>query len=115
MVKFLDTWLDRTKVWRDEKKKQLLLSFIQPHKKVCSSTISRLLKETLVLSEVTEILDFGGHSNRSASTSKAEFSGLSVKEVLDQGSWSNESTWQKFYDKGIIKVGQGYQKNDFKK
>ena len=75
---------------------------------MCSSTISRWLKETLVLSGVTKILDFGGHSTRSASTSKAELSGLSVKEVLDRGSWSNESTWQKFYHKEIIKVGQVY-------
>ena len=32
---------------------------------------------------VTENLDFGGHSTGSTSTSKAEFLGLSVKEVLD--------------------------------
>ena len=32
---------------------------------------------------VTEILDFGGHSTGSTSTSKAELSGLFVKEVLD--------------------------------
>ena len=64
---------------------QLLLTFIQPHKEVCNS-ISRWVKETIVLSGVTEILDFGGHSTRSASTSKGELSGLSVKEVLGQGS-----------------------------
>ena len=75
-----------------------------------SSTISCWLKETLALSEVTEILDFGGHSTRSASTSKEELSGLSIKEVLDQGPLSNESTWQKCY-KEILKVGQDYQKN----
>ena len=85
VVKFLDAYLDRTKIWRDGKN-QLLLSSIQPHKEVCSSTISRWLKETLVLSGIIEILDFGGHSTRSASTSKAELSGLFVKEVLDQGS-----------------------------
>ena len=73
---------------------------------MCSFTISRLLKETLVLSGVTKMLDFGDHSTRSVSTSKAELSALSVKEVLDQGCWSNESSWQKFYDEEIIKVGQ---------
>ena len=76
----LDAYLDRTKVGRDGKN-QLLLSFIQPHKEVCSSTTSRWLKETLVLPGVTEILDFGGHSTRSASTSKAELSGLSLKRI----------------------------------
>ena len=106
-------FLDRTKVWRNGKNR-LLLSFIQPHKEMCSSTISPWLKETLVLSGVTKILDFWGHSIRSASTLKAELPGLSVKEVLDRGSWSNESTWQKFYHKEIINVGKDYQKNVFK-
>ena len=59
---------------------------------MCSSNISRWSKESLVLSGVTEILDFGSHSTRSASTSKAELSGLSVEEVLDRGSWSNKSS-----------------------
>ena len=52
VVKCLDAYLDRTKVRRDEKN-QLLSSFIQPHKEVRSSTISRWLKETLVFSGVT--------------------------------------------------------------
>ena len=64
---------------------------------------------------VTEILDFGGHSTGSTSTSKAELSGLSVKEVLDGVFWSSESTWQKSYHKEIVKAGQDYQKNGFKK
>ena len=59
---------------------------------MCSFNISRWLKETLVLSGFTEILDFISHSTRSASTSKAELSGLSIEEVLDRGSWSNKST-----------------------
>ena len=68
---------------------------------MCSSTISisRWLKGTLVLPEVRKILDFGGQSTISASTSKAELSVLSVQEVLDRGSWSKESTWQRFYHK----------------
>ena len=78
VVKYLDAYLDRTKVWRDGKN-QLPLSFIQPHKEVCSSTISRWLKEALVLSGITKILNFGGLSTRSSSTSKVELSGLSVK------------------------------------
>ena len=61
-----------------------------------------------------QVLDFGGHSTRSPSTSKAELSGLPVKEVSDRGSWSNESTWQKFYHEEIIKAGQDYQKNVFR-
>ena len=85
LVKFLDGYLKRTKVWRDGKN-QLLLSFIQPDKEVYSSDISRWLKENVVLTGATKIVEFGRHSTRSASTSKAELSGLSVKKVLDRGS-----------------------------
>ena len=59
------------------------MNFFQPEKEVCSSDISRWLKENLVLAGVTKIVEFGGHSTRSASTSKVELSGLSVKKVLD--------------------------------
>ena len=34
---------------------------------------------------------FKGHSTRSASTSKACLSGISVDDILSRGSWSNES------------------------
>ena len=80
VVKYLDICLDRTKVWRDGEN-HLLLSFTQ--KEVRSFTISRWLEETLVMSGFTKILEFGGHSTRSASTSNAELSELSVKKVLD--------------------------------
>ena len=36
----LDVYLERNKSWRTDQKKQLLLSYVNPHKEVCSSTIS---------------------------------------------------------------------------
>ena len=48
VVKCLDAYLDRTKVWRDEKN-QLLLSFIQPDKEGCSSNISRWMKGSSIV------------------------------------------------------------------
>ena len=42
---------------------------------------------------------FKRHTTRSASTSKACLSGISVDDILSRGSWSNEATWQKFYHK----------------
>ena len=109
VVNCLDEYLLRSKGWRNGHKNQLLLSHINPHKEVSSSTISRWLRETLDLSGVTNLGEFGGHSTRSASTSKAEISGLSVKDILDRGSWSNESTWQKFYHKEVISVSKTFQ------
>lgn len=59
--------------------------------------------------------DFSGHSTRSASTSKAEISGLSIKDILDRGSWSNESTWQKFYHKEVVSNSEIFQGGVFNK
>ena len=47
-----------------------------------------LLKEAGVDANV-----FKGHSTRSAHTSKACLSGISVDDLLSRGSWSNKSTW----------------------
>ena len=69
----------------DRKQKQLLLSHINPHREVSSSTISRWIKVTLELSGVTELGSFSGHSTRSASTSKADLSGLAVTDILNRG------------------------------
>jgi len=109
VVKCLDEYLLRSKKWRTENKDQLLLGHTNPHKEVSSSTISRWIKDTLELSGVTKLGSFSGHSTRSASTSKAEMSGLSVCDVLNRGSWSNESTWQRFYHKEIIPREQTFQ------
>ena len=85
VVKCLDEYILRSKEWRTESKKQLLLSHINPHREVSSSTISRWIKETLELSGVTELGSFSGHSTRSASTSKADLSGLAVSDILNRG------------------------------
>ena len=52
---------------------------------------------------------FKAHSLRGASTSKAFLKGVSVKEVVDHGKWSRESTWQKFYHKVVQSTSQKYQ------
>ena len=109
VVQCLDEYLQRSKCWRGNEKTQLLLSFINPHVQVSSSTISRWIKKILDLSGVTEMHDFKGHSTTSASTSKAELSGLSVDDILESGSWSSKSTWQAFYHKKVVNVSQKFQ------
>ena len=52
---------------------------------------------------------FKGHSTRSASTSKARLSGISVNDILSRESWSNEYTWQKFYHKQVVSEEQLFQ------
>ena len=108
-INALNEYLKRTKTWRTNRDKfQLLLSYIKFHVEVHSSTDSKRIKE--ILKETWVDVDvFKGHSTRSASTSKACLSGISVDDILSRGSWSNESTWQKFYHKQVLSKGQRFQ------
>ena len=92
VVSDLDEYLNRTNECRRlNNETQLLLSYIQPHKQVMPSTLSGWLKNVLKSSSVNVSL-FTAHSTRSATTSKASASGLSMIEILERGTWSNKST-----------------------
>ena len=98
-----------TSPWRtDGKPSRFFLSFKAPHKPVVRSTLARWVKETLLLADV-DTKTFQAHSIRGASTSKAFLKGLSVKEVIDHGRWSRESTWQRFYHRPVDSASKRYQ------
>lgn len=108
VVHTLQVYIKQCKKWRDEGQTQLLLSYINPHQGVCSSTISRWIKEVLKISGInTEI--FKAHSSRSASSTGASLAGASVSEILKMGSWSRESTWQRFYNKPVVSPEESFQ------
>ena len=95
--------------WRqDGKPSKFFLSFKAPHKPVSKSTLARWIKDTLLLADV-DTKTFQAHSLRGASTSKAFLKGLSVREVLDHGRWSRESTWQRFYHRPVDSTSKRYQ------
>ena len=100
VVAHLKQYIKMTASFRNAGTNQLLLSFVQPHKPISTSTLSRwcvtVMKESGVNVNV-----FGSHSTRSASTSKCKISGLSFKEIAKSAGWSNEKTFAKFYDKPI--------------
>ena len=90
-----------------------VFSTSNPHKPVVTFTISGWLKNVLKKAEI-DISTFKAHSTRSASTSKVDLCGAPIEEILKQGYWSNEFTWQKFYNKNIIQEGQLFQEMVFK-
>ena len=108
VVANLEEYLKRTKVSRGKDKSQLLLSFVKPHNPGVSSTISEWIKNVLREADIdTEI--FKGHSTRLASPSKAGVAGLSVTDILERGSWTNASTWQRFYNRQVEASAEKYQ------
>ena len=105
VVTTIDEYIKRTVNWREGGKTQLLLGYIKPHVEVSSSTVSQWIKETLKPSGI-DVTTFKGHSTRAVSSSKVGSTGLSVSDILNRGSWSRKSTWQRFYNKPIISGNQ---------
>ncbi len=106
-VTCLTTYLDRTKDWRQTTDKlRLFLSFKKPHKPVASSTLSRWIKEIIVKSGIKDGI-FKGHSVRSASTSAAKASGLSIDTIISMADWTSASTFTKFYYKPSLPITYG--------
>ena len=102
-------YLSLTSPWRTNgQPSKFFLSFKAPHKPVSKSTLARWLKDALQLADVDTKV-FQAHSLRGASSSKVFLKGLSVKEVVSHGRWSNESTWQKYYHKRIESAAKKYQ------
>ena len=109
VIHTLDRYLELTKERRKlSKATQLLLSYKKPYKEIGSKTISRWIKKVLRLANVDTNI-FKGHSTRSASTSKVSLHGLALSDILQRGSWSAASTWQKFYNKHIISPEERFQ------
>ena len=106
-VRALNADIRLTKGWRLGEA-QLFVSFIAPHKKVSKSTIARWLKDTLRLTGV-DTGTFQAHSIRAASSSKSHNKGLSANDILKQGNWSRESTWQRFYHKEVRSATKDFQ------
>ena len=78
-----------------------MLRFTEPHKEICTSTVSRWIIEVLVLA-CTDTKTFTAHSARSASSSKAKILEVPTKEILKRGQWSKATTFVKFYHKEIF-------------
>ena len=89
-VAALDCYIERSSIWWEENQtSQLLVSFIKPHNAVAKSTVAGWVKQILIMSGINTDI-FKPHSTRSASSSHARLSGLSLSDILKRGSWSNK-------------------------
>lgn len=101
--------IQRTKPWRTDQKKQLLLRYVNPHKEVYSSTISGWIIKVLNLAGIHTSV-FKEHSSHSAASSGAELAGALISGILSMGSWSDESLRQKFCNKHVPTPEVSFQK-----
>ena len=100
VVAHLKQYIKMAAPFRNSGTSQSLLSCVQPHKPISTTTLSRwcliLMKES-----GRNVNIFDSHSTMSASTSKCRISRLSSKETAKSAGWSNGKTLAKFYDKPI--------------
>lgn len=92
-------YIKRTSKFRaDQNSDKLVIAAIAPHKPVSSNTVSRWIKCFLKSAGINTEM-FGAHSTRSAAASKAAKSGISLGAILRAGSWAQESTFGRFYNR----------------
>ena len=64
------------------------------------------------MNSVIDTSAFIARSTRSTSTSGSQ--GASIEDILKRGFWSNKSSWQRFYNKYIVKEEKISQEIVFK-
>ena len=107
-VSCIDKYISETAAWRPNGLPSKFFLSFKTHKPVTKSSLARWIKQALHWADVdTEV--FQAHSLRGASTSKAFLKGLAVKDVVNHGKWSLESTWQKYYHKPMYHPSKKYQ------
>ena len=108
-AKCLENYIDRTSKYRLENSTHLVfLSVNKPHKPVTRPTLTKWILKMLNSAGVNT-QKFNAHSLRSASSSKVANLGLKLVDILENGNWTNESTWQRFYHKRVASASQRFQ------
>ena len=100
-VKTLDEYIQRTEVTRKENpsKSQLILSVVKPFNPVTKATIARWVKSLIQEAGVNH--QFGAHSIRSAASTAACMSGMSLQDIIQIADWSSDNIFKAFYYKPV--------------
>ena len=91
----LKTYINLTSSLRASDCRQLLVSYVKPHRPVTSDTVARWIREVMSAANIDTAV-FGAHSVRGASASLARPS-VPLDEVLKAGDWSGLSAFHKHY------------------
>jgi len=101
VVTHLIQYLVKTKNLRGSTS-QLLISYVKPHKAASNTTIGKWCKSVLKDAGI-DVTEFTSHSGRSAATSYASHTSLTLQDILKAGGWSNAQTFAKHYHKPIVR------------
>ena len=99
VVSYLEQYIEKTKDLREDH--NILISFVKPHKRITTSTVSRWCV-TVLKNAGVDITLFGSHSTRSASTAHCKKKRLSMKVINKLAGWLSSKTFAKHYNKLIV-------------
>ena len=88
-------------IWRRDmitETDSLFITHRRPHRPASKDTIARWLKDALTEAGID---NYTAHSFRSASTSLAFCRTVSIKEIMEQGQWTQHNTWSTYYKKEL--------------
>ena len=100
VVSTYNAYLTRTKRFR--KVKTLFLSTMRPHGAISRDSFGRWVKVTLGKAGV-DLSIYGVHSTRSATTSSACGSGVSVQVIMRAAGWELDCTFRQFYHRPVTR------------
>jgi integrase len=100
-VASLRSYVERTGTNRPSKDEGMLfISTIAPFGPVTGNTVGRWIKNFLKTAGIDTSI-FSAHSTRSAAASLAVARGLSIDAVLQAGHWASQTTFGRFYNRGV--------------
>ncbi len=97
IVAHLNKYLDMTKGLRSDSSKQLLISFIKPHRPISCDTISHWVKNFMALTGI-DISKYKSHSTRGTSASHLASKNFNIRDIMAATGWSKEETFQRYYN-----------------
>ena len=98
-IRCLKEYLRRTAILRQEHTKLFIIT-CEPFSPAASATLCRWIKMIMDFSGI-DILAFGPHSIRSASSSKAWETGVSLESIMKRAGWSSQNTFIDHYLRDI--------------
>jgi hypothetical protein len=96
IVAHLLEYIKRTSELRGENK-QLLISFIRPHKPIATETTSHWIKNFMIAAGI-DTSHYKSHSTRAASPSHLASKYFDLKNIMLAAGWTREETFQRFYN-----------------
>ena len=99
VVTRLNEYIERTESLRSVESR-LFIGYVKPHKGVSKDTISQWIRTDMTDAGI-DINVFKPHSTRSAATSKVLQSCVPIQDILKLAGWSNQRTFDRFYNKPV--------------